>query len=343
MTDPNRSVALERRIYAVFDKKMASPSSLPRLCLDLIDEQRRMWPMLRQAYDDLEKTLERDVRCAGFSVRLQRNPGRISSTLAPVSNSEANGRPCFLCPDNLPAEQQAILYRDQYLILPNPMPVLPFHFTIAYVRHEPQAISGRVPAFLRLMVDLGPDWTVLYNGPKCGASAPDHLHFQIIPSGRMPIEKEIREKGRCVPSGQMEGILFFRAANLGRQAVVLEGGNPVAMEHAFDALVHGLRNTLAGEAEPMVNIAGFLKEESLSLVVFPRRKHRPEAFFKSGDDRIVVSPAIAEMGGILVVPRERDFERLDDALVEAIFAEVSLGGEHVEKALEAIGAGRPGR
>jgi hypothetical protein len=342
MTGPDRSVTLGRKIHAVFNDKTASPSALSRLCVGLIDEQRLKWPMLRQAYDGLENTLERGIRCAGFSVLVQYNPGRISSTLAPVSGGDTDGRPCFLCPDNLPAEQRAVLYRDKYLILPNPMPVIPFHCTVAHVRHEPQTISGRVAAFLQLVVDLGPDWTVLYNGPKCGASAPDHFHFQIIPSHRMPIENEVLEKGRCVPSGQREGVMFYRAANLGRQAVIIEGDSPASMERAFDAFLQALRNTLAGQAEPMINIIGFLKEASLSLAVFPRRKHRPDVFFGSGDDRILVSPAVLEMGGILVAPMKRDFERLDGALVEAIFAEVSLEREHVERVLEAIGTDRLG-
>ena len=159
----------------------------------------------------------------------------------------------------------------------------------------------------------------------------------------MPFEKEVREKGRCVPSGQTEGVMFYRAANLGREAVILEGDSPASMERAFDALLRVLSNTPARQAEPMINIIGFLKETGLFLAVFPRRKHRPDVFFRSGDDRTLVSPAVLEMGGILVAPMERDFERLDGALVEAIFTEVSLEGERVERALEAIGAGCPGR
>lgn len=336
MIDRDRFTAIKAKIYAVFDGREAAPSVLSRLCLDLIGEQRGTWPMLRDAYDSLGKTIERDIRCEGFSVRVQHNPGRIASTLAPVENGGTNGRPCFLCSGNLPTEQRGILYRDRYLILPNPMPVLPFHCTVAYVHHEPQAISGEIAAFLRLMVDLGPDWTVLYNGPRCGASAPDHLHFQIIPSGRMPIEKEAKEKERWESLKQMEGAVVYCVANLGRQAVVLEGDNPAALERAFNALLRGLRDGFPGPLEPMINIAGFSEGDCLSLVVFPRRKHRPDAFFESDDRRIVVSPAVVEMGGILVAPVEKDFTRLDGPLVEAIFAEVSLKREHLRKVLKAM-------
>lgn len=334
---PDASATLKPLVYAAFDGEAPGPHGLSGLCRELIDRQRRTWPLLGRAYDSLENILERTVPCSGFSVRVQHNPGRMASTLAQVENGTTNGRPCFLCAHRLPPEQRGILYRGRYLILPNPMPALPFHCTVAGTEHEPQAVSGRVGAFLRLAVDLGPEWTVLYNGPRCGASAPDHFHFQIIPAGRMPVENEIRQEGRCVLLGRMGGASLSRAADLGRQVVVLEGGDVDAMARAFEAFLRGLRHALRDEAEPMVNLCGFCREERLFLAAFPRRKHRPDAFFKTGEDRIAVSPAILEMGGVLVTPMENDFERLAAPLVEAIFAEVSLERVYVEEALEAMG------
>jgi hypothetical protein len=334
--NPDTAALRTALVHAVFDGSATASGGLSALCRELVNDQRRTWPLLGQAYDSLERTLERTVPCTGFSVRVQRNPGRMASTVAEVDNGNTNGRPCFLCPDRLPPEQRGILYRGCYLILPNPMPALPFHCTVAGTRHEPQAISGRIDDFLRLSVDLGPDWTVLYNGPRCGASAPDHFHFQIIPAGGMPMEKEIREEGRSVPSGRIGEVLLSYATDMGRQVVVFEGEDVPGMERAFDAFFRGLRCALGEEGEPMLNLCGFCREARLFLVVFPRRKHRPDAFFKPGDDRIVVSPAVLEMGGVLVTPMERDFARLNGPLVEAIFAEVSLEAAHVKNALEAM-------
>src|SRR5208283_2992778 len=195
VTDPFVSSALKEKTFATYGSKDAS-KDLPGLYLELMDEQRRTWPDLRQAYESLDKTMDREIRCAGFTVRVQHNPGRIASTVAPVNGGSTNGRPCFLCLRNLPPRQKGILYCDSYLILPNPMPVFPFHSTVAHVRHQPQAISGNILALLSLIHDLGEGWTVLYNGPKCGASAPDHLHFQIVPSGRLPVEDEIGDPRR---------------------------------------------------------------------------------------------------------------------------------------------------
>ena len=131
-------------------------------------------------------------------------PGRIKSTLADVGEKSVAERACFLCPPNLPEEQKGILYRKDYLILCNPMPVFSSHFTISHLDHRPQELAGTVATLLTLLCDFGPGFLILYNGPGCGASAPDHLHFQAVPSGLMPIEGEIRATQRA--SGRRAGM-----------------------------------------------------------------------------------------------------------------------------------------
>ena len=127
--------------------------------------------------------------------------------------------------DHLPEEQKGILYRGDYLILCNPMPVFFPHFTVSHLDHRPQIITEQIDTFLQLIADLGPGWAVLYNGPRVttGASAPDHLHFQIIPSGRMPIEKAILEKKRLALLTPVSDCILYRVKDLGREVVVLEG------------------------------------------------------------------------------------------------------------------------
>jgi hypothetical protein len=330
-----RRTLLGEKVYDKFNGKEDS-GHLPGLCLKLLSDQKKTWPVLRKGYASIRRGRERDISCRGFSVFLQHNPGRMKSTLAAVGEQDIGSRPCFLCLHHLPDGQRGILYRSTYLILGNPMPVFPAHFTIAHVNHRPQAISAHINSLLQLMADFGSDWTLLYNGPKCGASAPDHLHFQAVPSGWMPIEKEIEEKRKLTLIIQGHDVALYRAKGVGREAVIIEGGSPTAVGAAFKAFLNALKRVLSAHEEPMINVIGLYGERTWRLIVFPRRKHRPEAFFRTGDSRVAVSPAVVEMGGILVTPFARDFERLDAAAVEAIYREVSLETLCVEKAIDAL-------
>ncbi len=328
-----RSPLFKQKIYVTFD----GGGSLPELCLDLLSDQKKAWPDFREGCELLKDVKEREVSCRGFSVRLQYNPGRIKSSMADVNEKNGKERRCFLCLDHLPQEQKGILYRGEYLILCNPMPVFSFHFTVSHLDHRRQAIAENIDALLQLMADFGSGWAVLYNGPKCGASAPDHLHFQVAPSGQMPIEKEIREQKRLILSKKVDGVLLYRAKDLGREVLILEGDDSMALADVFKVFLNTLKKVLLLNEEPMMNIAGYHEERKWRLVIFPRRKHRPDAFLREGDARVVVSPGVIDMGGLLVTPVEKDFDRLDAVAVKNIYGEVSSEGEAVERAIEAMG------
>ena len=331
----DRAPLLMLKAYVAFDGGR-SLKDLSRLCLELLSEQKKTWQDLREGYESLKNIRERNVPCRGFSIRLQQNSGRIKSSLANVRGKDGNERRCFLCLDRLPESQKGILYRNDYLILCNPMPVFSSHFTISHLDHRRQAIVEHIDTLLQLMSDFGTRWTILYNGPQCGASAPDHLHFQAIPSGKMPIEKEIQGKKRIILMTQTDGVSLYRMRDVGREVIILEGDNPTAAGEAFKGFLSALGKALLVNEEPMINIAGFHKKRRYCLTIFPRRKHRPEAFFKEGDARVVVSPGAIDMGGVLITPLEKDFFRLDATSVEAIYGEVSLEGETVEKAIDAM-------
>ena len=345
---PNFSGFLRERIYTIFDKEQ-SLKLLPELCLNLLSQQKNTWPDCRQGYASLESIKVREIACNGFSVRIQHNPGRIKSTLADVREKKINERPCFLCLSNLPEEQKGVFYKNTYLILCNPAPVSPSHFTICDKNHNPQLISEHINAFLRFMVDFGEGWTMLYNGPKCGASAPDHLHFQAIPSGQMPVEKEVKEMERFVEIRHIDSVLFSRISNIGREALMLEGDNIMALASAFKGILSAMKRAFFADhcghmlenlsGEPMINIIGLHNEGNLRLVVFPRAKHRPDVFFKEGNARVLISPAVVEMGGIIVTPAEKDFECLDASAVEDIYREVSLDSKTVNKVIDYIAPG----
>jgi hypothetical protein len=322
------------RISGIFDGA-GPPGRLAALCLSLLEEQKETWPACRAGYASLAQARERQVRCAGFSVRVQHNPGRTASTLADVGEEGIAGRPCFLCVGSLPEGQKAVLYRDEYLVLCNPMPVFPAHFTISRIAHEGQSIAGRAGAMLCLASDFGPRFRVLYNGPRCGASAPDHMHFQVGPAGWMPVEGEVGAADR-VSIRKTGGVSVSLARGIGRKVVILAGAGPSAVAEAFGAFARALAGVLGTGEEPMMNIICFREGRQYAMLVFPRARHRPGAFYLSGDDCISVSPAVVEMGGIIVTPRIMDFERIDAACVEGIFREVSLDGETVEQAARSM-------
>jgi hypothetical protein len=333
------------RIYASFDGAQ-NRKSLSELCLELLSEQKITWPELYRGYASMDSIKIREIACNGFNVCVQHNPGRIKSTLADVKEKEIKERPCFLCENNLPEEQQGIFYRNEYLILCNPMPVFPSHFTICHKEHKPQSIVEHADILLQLMVDLGKGWTVLYNGPRCGASAPDHLHFQTVPAGQMPVEAEIAGKKYFTGIQQVDGVLLSRASNIGRETIVLEGENPIVLTGLFREIISALKKNLSFEKEaaleesaikePMMNVMGFHNGKRLCMIIFPRAKHRPEAFFREGDDRLMISPAVVEMGGVLVTPVEKDFEGMNATIVEGIFQEVTLDSKILDRLFDSI-------
>ena len=323
------------KIYASYDAREGS-KSLSELCFELLSEQKKTWLQLREGYESLKNVRIREIPCDGFSVRVQHNPRRIRSTMADVEEKAINGRPCFLCLNSLPEAQKGILYHDTYLILCNPAPVFPSHLTISRLNHHPQAIAEHIDILLRLAGDFGDRWMILYNGPKCGASAPDHLHFQAIPSGQMPIEKEsLGEKNLTVITG-VGGVCILRAKGLGREIIIIEGDDPAHITSVFKEILVAMKKVLHTDEEPMANIAAFHKEERWRLLVFPRAKHRPDAFFKEGNGWVMVSPAVIEMGGVIVTPVEKDFEGLNASDVEGIYREVSLNAGIVDSILAAM-------
>jgi hypothetical protein len=266
----------------------------------------------------------REIRGENWSVQVQFNPRRIVSSGARVDPESIRRRSCFLCDEHLPPEQRAILYRESYLILCNPAPIFPGHLTIAHLRHLPQSLPDNREILLRLAADFGPRMVVFYNGPRCGASAPDHLHFQAAPAGLMPVEKEFLESGRRSKFKKRDGAVLWLAAGLGRGAIVIEGERAAAVAAALDAVIGALRSSVGSADEPMVNVFCTHTGECWRLVIFPRRKHRPDAYYREGEERLCVSPGAVEMGGVFITHREKDFRELDPDLVREIFREVAF-------------------
>lgn len=323
----------ERGCFAVFDGERERVP-LADLADALLASQKKEWPALTAGCASLESVRLREIGGNGWRVKAQFNPGRIISSGADLDPESIRRRPCFLCADNLPPEQQAIRYREDYLILCNPAPIFPTHWTVAHVRHLPQSLVDHIGIFLRLAADFGSRTTILYNGPSSGASAPDHLHFQAVPAGLMPVEEEILDPLKRVGILRRNGAEISQVAGLGRGILVIEGKEEGSVTAAAGEVIGALGRSTASDGEPPLNLLCTRAGEGWRLILFPRRKHRPDAYFRKGAERRLISPGAVDMGGIIVTPREEDFLALTPDLVRGIFQEVAFDDAAVKTLLD---------
>ncbi len=322
ITAPHRVEDVQERLVAVYPGE-GEPLSLAPMAAGLLDGQKKTWPGLAEGYASLEALRTREIEGGGWRVKVQFNPRRIVSSGARVDPESIRRRPCFLCPENLPPEQRGILYRDAYLILCNPAPIVPGHLTIAHLRHFPQSLWENREMLLRLAVDFGPRMAVFYNGPQAGASAPDHLHFQALPVGFLPVEREILAPGNLARVGERDGAVLWRSVGLGRGIIVIEGTGAKGVAAALGEVVAALGRSAPSGEEPLMNLFCTHTGVGWRLMIFPRRKHRPDAYFREGEERLLVSPGAVDMAGLIVTPREEDYQAMNPALVQGIFREVA--------------------
>ena len=323
------------RIFASFDGSRDDPA-LSGLCLDLLAQQKISWPLLRDAYAAQDSAQIREISANGFSVKLQFNPRRIISSAAAVDPASISRRPCFLCVENLPEAQKGILYRQTYLILCNPAPIFSQHYVVSNRRHIPQSIEKNMDAFLLLAKDFGSGLSVLYNGPRCGASAPDHLHFHAVPSDMMPIEKEIREDRNRILIRRLEGASILTLMSLSRPIIIVEGKELRSLETALRMAVTAMQETLPASDEPMMNLLCAYDGTQWRVLIIPRRKHRPDAYYREGDERILISPGMVDMGGLIITPVEKDFNAIDAEQIGNIFKEVSMDDDTFAKIMATL-------
>jgi hypothetical protein len=324
---------IQSKTFARYDASSRT-DSLATLALALLDEQKGSWPQLTSGYASLTSVRTRELQCNGFQAWLQFNPGRIVSTGARVDALSIRERRCFLCVEHLPEQQKGILYNDEFLVLCNPAPIFTDHFTVSHVRHLPQAFEPYAGTMIEMARAFRPRFTLFYNGPKCGASAPDHMHFQACPRGTIPVERAAQEEARRRHRSNFRGVDVFTLAHFGRRVIVLESAQSKVLEEVLNLLVAAFRPLIGTQEEPMLNILCGFNEGDWRVIVFPRSKHRPDAYFREGDDRVLISPAAVDIGGLIVTPLEKDFNGVTPALVESIFEEVSLGNDIVDRAIE---------
>ena len=287
---------------------------------DLFKRQLRAWPQLAKGVEGLTRATTRPVRIDWYDIFIRHIPHRLASTTAVVDPESVAKRPCFLCAANLPSEEEGLPFDDNFTIYCNPFPIVDHHLTIAHREHGSQRIADQFGNMLDLAAALT-GYFVVYNGPECGASAPDHMHFQAGSRVLFPIEKDAaRLTGVSIPS-YARNVLLMRGSD---RSVLID-----RMNRAIDLLA----SVTSKRPEPLINIAVFCERGEWVTYLFPRGKHRPEVF-RTGE--LMVSPASIDLCGIFVVPRAQDFERITGETIAAIYREVTLPDDQFQEVVRKL-------
>ncbi|MEA4841017.1 MAG: DUF4922 domain-containing protein [Bacteroidales bacterium] len=297
--------------------------------------QLQEWELAKVNYDNLRTVKTKKIVIDGIPMIVQFNPKRITSSAAKVDSKSIQERKCFLCPGNLPEQQKGIDFRGEYLVLVNPFPIFPKHLTIPGYKHEPQQIKGKITDMLELAYSLQ-DYVFFYNGPKCGASAPDHLHFQAGNKGFLPIERDFDsfKKENIVSK---KDIRISLLAEYPCSTFVMESEDILLIDEYFNKIDDALE-IKTGEYEPMMNVLAWYSQDRYKLCFFPRVKHRPSCFYEEGENNILISPASVDMGGVFITPLEKDFDKIKEEDVSKIIREVCLDKASLRKIADQLNA-----
>lgn len=257
---------------------------------------------LRNGILQLNNLKEREFTWGNeFHVKLQFNPARIVSTASDIRKDSIENRLCFLCEANRPALQRGVPFLNKYILLCNPFPILKNHLTIPLHSHAPQRIRKKIGDMLTLCEQL-PDYLLFYNGPKCGASAPDHFHFQA---------------GLKSPE-------LLQGDNELRSCLQIESDNRSEVQELFEDVYQYLHHLQPEEIEPMMNVIAFMERNRYILHIFPRKLHRPRHYYEQGKMQLLISPGALDMAGLMISVREEDFEKINKLDIEDIYSQVSM-------------------
>jgi len=294
----------------------------------LISKQLRDWDEARNNYEALATVSTRTLHMGDSTIVLQYNPHRRRSAVAHLDKASLSRRDCFLCTEHQPVRQRSLLWGNHYKIQVNPYPIFTRHLTIADQRHVPQTLDGRVEDMLQLAVSL-PQYVIFYNGPYCGASAPDHMHFQAGLKGVMPLCDELPNATTSLLADSDEGFIGY-VDSLGRSLFTIETDTVRAAERYMLRLKDMLPRIME-TILPMINVLCWwdVAEHVWRIVVFPRIKHRP-ACYGEGVDRLLMSPASVEMAGLWVLPNQQDYESLTAQRVQELYDELCMGRPMLE-------------
>ena len=294
-----------------------------------------MWDLAAQNYTGLKKVKTKLIDFGQYKVKVQFNPARIISSSANVDAQSIAARTCFLCRKNLPRQQSMLLYDNDFFILVNPYPIFLEHLTIPAYDHIDQQINKHFGKLLDLSFQMQ-DFVIFYNGPKCGASAPDHLHFQAGIKGFLPIETDFLSTKCCQPVRSLERATIFQWPDYQRGIISIKSKFKELIIHYFNQIVKELQFISASDDEPLLNILAYWENSEYVTHIIPRKLHRPKQFYESGNQQILISPASVDMGGVLITPREEDFTKLSKDDVSDIFNQVSFGEEEINNLIHRL-------
>lgn len=299
---------------------------------NLLHRQLKNWNVASRNYAALKDVREKTVIVDGISFKVQFNPARITSTSAKTDTQSVAQRKCFLCQANRPLKQEWIDLGGDYQVLVNPFPIFPEHFTIPLLTHADQRISGHFSDMLDLATCLE-QFVIFYNGPRCGASAPDHLHFQAGNKGFLPIEEFVKTAPRYIILKEQD-TQIYTFKNDPRNPLIIETADKQYALKVFEAIYNLLPPV--PEEEPMMNIITWADAGRWIICVFPRVKHRPSCYFANGKENIMISPGAVDVGGVFITPMEKDFEKIDSTQIHHILAEVCMGSSKINLLIERL-------
>ena len=301
-----------------------------------VGDQLSRWPLACDNYRALKNVSIREIPVGGVIVKLQYNPARIISSAAKLDKADIAKRRCFLCHENRPAEQDKLKFEGRknkkYHILVNPYPIFPDHLVIAAAKHTDQSIWHRYIDMLDLACKYD-DFTFFYNGPRSGASAPDHHHFQASPKGLIPLCEDV---DRSLDSSTLTYLTSVQDARLYHYDRFTTGIFVICSETAKSAAKMFYRLLDCAElreddTEPQFNLFTYhVGKEFRSVVVF-RSRHRSHHYFSEGPDHLTMSPGCADMGGVFIVPVESEYEKITPELLGQMIEEVSISKEEQDR------------
>ncbi len=300
-----------------------------------VKDQLSVWPLAAENYRSLKKARSKVLSIGGLPVTVQLNPCRRISSEASLDKESINRRPCFLCPENRPAEQTNIEFEGRkgrrYRVTLNPYPIFPSHLVISSFEHTPQSIWHRYQDLLDFVRENN-EYLGFYNGPESGASAPDHMHFQACPQGLTPLQNRVDELLAAGDDKTLDYLTNVKEARLfhlneyARGVFVLCGTTAKSTAKLFYRLLD-CAPVPDGSSEPKMNIIAWCHEGEYRTAVIFRERHRPHNYSSSGADHLAMSPGCADLAGVYVTTREEDFDKLDAGLLSQVVREVAASEE----------------
>ena len=302
-----------------------------------IKDQLSVWPLASANFRALKSVRTKDLPVFGLPCHVQFNPERAGSSTADTSPEAIAARPCFLCVENRPPEQHHIKFEGRkgrgYNVQVNPFPIFRDHLVIVRDEHLPQAIWHHLPDMLDFAVKY-PDWTVFYNGPESGASAPDHLHFQAVPRHKLPLEEAVDAflDNPGTPLASVKDATLYAYRGFCRGIFSLKATTSKSLTKLFYQLLD-CTDRLPGESEPKFNLYAYRNASELRAFVIMRSAKRSHHYDAEGPDHLTISPGAADMAGVFIAPYREDFDKVTAAQLEAVLDEVTIT-QHEQEMIE---------